>query len=261
MPDTLSLENHWLACMASAGGGGRVTRLGPMLTVIHPRLSPAILNFMLLRDARPDDLPVLLEAGGAALAEWGRPPALFLSPASGDMGALGTVLSSLGWRLRTHQTVLVRQLTDLDLPAPTEGVSVREIGTQELRRWGDLLVKAYEVAPGVGQEIRAAWTALHESPGESAAARFYLGSVGGAPVGTGLTWIRSGIAGLYCGAVLPAARRRGVERATVLRRLADAAATGAYAAFLQTEEGSPVEHLCLNRLGFEKAHSRELWIK
>lgn len=261
MSDPALLENHWLACMASVGGGGRVTRLGALLAVVHPRLSPMFANFLTFRAATVDQLPDLLTAGEVLLAERGRPPALFLSPAAGDMEGLGAALAGMGWRCHTRQVVLVRSLVSLDLPeAPPAVVQVKEISREQVGRWGKLLVKAFEVAPSPGQEIGAAWTGLMDHPGDAARARYYLGLVDGKPAGTGLTWLRSGLAGLYCGAVLPAKRRLGVERATLLRRLQDAAASGAHLAMVQTEAGSPVHHLCMNRLGFSLAHERSLWL-
>jgi hypothetical protein len=133
------------------------------------------------------------------------------------------------------------------------------ITPEQIPRWGKTLVEAYEVAPGPGAELAGAWGALLRSPGEGSWARGYLAHLDGQPAGTGLTWGQGEIAGLYCGAVLPTLRRRGVHRATVLRRLADALAAGSRLATLQTEVGSPVEQLCTSQLGFSLAYHRELW--
>jgi len=253
------LESHWLGCMASAGGGGQVTRIPGAVVLHNPRFRSTLLNFMALRGAAPGQLAATLEMGGAILAGAERPPALFLSPASGELNLLREALLALRWRCHTTQAVLSRELPGQE----GEGsglVQVREVGPSELGCWADTLVRAYEVAPGPGGDMAEAWSLLLSDPGVGAEARLCLGFVEGEPVGTGLLWLQGAIAGLYCGAVLPAFRRRGVERATLLARLAWAASAGARLAFLQTDAGSPVEHLCCNRLGFSQSHRRELWL-
>ncbi|MFZ5815153.1 MAG: GNAT family N-acetyltransferase [Bacillota bacterium] len=250
MWDAEMLEAHWLACMASAGGGGRVVRLGGVTVLTNPASPITMLNCLLLKGVRADRLEPLLEAGRLVLAAGEQPPALFLSPLSGDLPALRARLEALGWQRRLSQAVLVRPL-DEPLPALSSEVAVAETADRE--SWGRLLVEAYGMPPPLGEPLRNAWTGL---AGE---ARFYLAHLEGRPVGTGLSWRQGPVTGLYAGAVLPAWRRRGVERASLLRRMADARREGALLATLQTEAGSPVEHLARNRLGFTLAYERELW--
>ncbi len=248
--------------MAAAGGGGNVTRVLGGMVVVNPRVGGMALNFLTLRDVQPETLDMALEAGKVLLAEHGRPQALYLSPLAGEVAALSTALKTRGWTQRVHQVVLVREL-DGGIPLPESAaadIRVEQIGEADLPVWGDVLTSAYEAVPAVGEDIHKAWTSLYGAPGEGAGVRYYLAWVDGFPVGTGLSWMRAGIVGLYCGAVLPAYRRRGVERATLVRRVVDARAAGATMAVLQTEVGSPVEHLCVQRLGFHPAYERTVWI-
>jgi GNAT superfamily N-acetyltransferase len=260
----LSLENHWLACMAQLGRGARVSRVPGALVVANPTVTGHAFNFIALRGADPARLGATLELGSALLAGEGRGPALFLSPAAGDVATLGAALQAAGWGPRLEQVVLICTLPRPEPPtgAPAEpsGLTIQRIGPESRETWGATLVQGYEVEPLAGEAIASAWAALLTNPGEAAKAHLYLATVGGQAAGTGLTWIRSDIAGLYCGAVVPAFRRQGVERATVQRRMADATAAGARAAFLQTAPESPVEHLCVNRLGFQVAYTRSLWL-
>lgn len=251
MWETEALEGHWLSCMASAGGGGKVTRLAGATVLANPISPITMLNCILLKQAHPDRLEALLDIGRVVLAAYQRPPALFLSPLAGDLPSLEGRLTDLSWRPRLRQVVLARPL-DEPLPEPPTEVTVSE--TQDREGWGRLLTEAYEVPAPVGDGIRNAWTNL------SGKARYYLAHLEGRPVGTGLTWQQGPIAGLYAGAVLPDFRRRGAERATLIRRMQDARADGALLAVLQTEAGSPVDHLCRNRLGFEMAYERTLWM-
>ncbi|HLN60172.1 MAG TPA: GNAT family N-acetyltransferase [Symbiobacteriaceae bacterium] len=258
--DPIRLENHWLTGMATAGGGGRTTRLPGAIAVANPQLAGTTFSFIALRSATPDHLADTLEMGSALLAAEGRAPLVCLSPLAGDVPTLTAGLESLGWKQVAAQVVLIRPLPGPDLPAPRPDVQVGQVEAGDLPAWGETLVEAYEVEPIAGEAIAAGWTSLAAAHGDDGEAQFYLARLEGKPAGTGLTWLRAGLAGLYCGAVLPAVRRRGVERATLLRRLTDAAAKGAEGAYLQTEVGSPVEQLCRTRLNFAVSHTRTLWI-
>lgn len=256
----LLLENHWLALMASVCGGGRVSRTPGALVVTNPVAAGMSFNFIALRQAEPDTLAATLEAGAALLAGEGRAVGAWLSPASGDMAGLRMALAGLGWRPTLTQSVLAVDLPHPSAAGPGPGAVRSAHSARDLATWGRVLVQAYEVEPVAGRQLRTAWTSLAADPGPGAQACYYLARQGRQAVGTGLTWLRSGLAGLYCGAVLPACRRQGVERALVQHRLADAAAQGATLAFTQTESGSPVEHLCVDRLGFRLAYRRELYL-
>jgi GNAT superfamily N-acetyltransferase len=257
--DPMRLENHWLACMASAGGGGRTTRLPGAVAVANPQVAATAFSFIALRAVRADSLADTLDMGAALLSAEGRVPVVYLSPLAGDVAHLALRLKELGWKQAARQVVLARPLP-LAAPPDQADVLVEQCSPGDLGLWGRILAEAYEVEPIAGEAIARGYTALHNSQGAGSQAHFYLARVEGQLAGTGLTWLHGGLAGLYCGAVLPALRRRGVERATLVRRLADAAAAGCSAAFLQTEAGSPVEHLCLQRLGFALAYERTLWV-
>ncbi|HEY8346743.1 MAG TPA: GNAT family N-acetyltransferase [Symbiobacteriaceae bacterium] len=251
-------ENHWLACMAAVGRG-RVTRLEGGIVLTTSRMPGAFLNFGLPRDCHADRLPFFLEASGALLAANGHPPALFLSPDAGDVPALSAVLLDRGWHPAVHQVVLERDLpvTGVD-PAP--GVAVDPVGPAELGHWIRTLAAAYGAAPDRALRISRAWASLWANPGEGCRSLLCLARVDGQPVGTGLVWMQGALASLYCGAVLPEYQRRGVERTTILYRLRWAAEQGCHRAILQTEVGSPVERLCVDKLGFRPVYHRTLWV-
>ncbi|MDF2626658.1 MAG: hypothetical protein K0R39_489 [Symbiobacteriaceae bacterium] len=260
MEQHLRLENHWLACMAAAGGGARVTRIVGGMTVANPHIAGLAFNFIALRGGQPARLPAVLEIGGTLLAACGRPPAVFLSPASGDMVQLGAALTDLGWRRLVQQSVLVRPLSPADrLEVSGGAISVESVTPDLVPLWSRTLVEAYGVDPITAEALTEAWESVLRSPGEGARSLGCLARLDGRPAGTGLLWMQSGTAGLYCGAVMPEHRRQGIHRATVHYRLSAAAAAGCTAATLQTEAGSPVERLCTGELGFSVAYRRELW--
>ncbi|HYF90805.1 MAG TPA: GNAT family N-acetyltransferase [Symbiobacteriaceae bacterium] len=256
----IRLENHWLACMAAAGGGARVTRMAGGLVVVNATAPGYTFNFTTLRGVQPDRLATALDHGGMLLAEGGRPSAVFLSPAAGDLPGLTAGLAELGWRRLSRQSVLIR---DLSVPLSQEmppNVLVESVTARLLPQWRKTLVDAYEVEPLAGRSLSKAWSTILSAPGDGASARGYLAWVDGVPAGTGLLWSQGGVAGLYCGAVLPARRRSGIHRALLLRRLSDAWQARCALATLQTEAGGPVEQFCVGRLAFSVSHCRDLWV-
>lgn len=259
MVDPLRLEQDWLAFALAAGGGGQLVRVPGAHVVFNPSSDAGLCNFILLRDS--SDLAATLRMGETILAAEGRAPLLFVGPYAS--GAPLPVLEALGWREVARQLVLAAPLPPPATPL-NPSVVVRQAAEAELVDWGALLTEAYEVSPWAAPGIQAAYTALAAQPGEGAQARFYLGELAtpvgerGRPVGTGLSWQRGDLLGLYAGAVLPAARGNGVERATLYHRMIDGAAAGAQWAYLQTEVGSPVAGLAARHLGFIPIYERSV---
>lgn len=275
------LDGHFLAAMAAAGGGGQTVRLAGALTVVNPRVRSTALNFMTLRETDPDHLTETLRQGAAILAGHGRPPAAYLTPLSGNVPALRKRLGALRWRRHTTVSVLCAPLgceaasgvNDTPVvqaeagpragesgPPQGDRVRIEQIGPDGLQRWLDVLTEGYEAMPDAAIQVRAAWSTLMAQPGDGATACYYLGYVGERAVGTGLLWQQGMIAGLYCGAVAPAYRRRGIGTALLARRIAAAAQNGAALVTLQTESGSLVERVCTSTLGFQTAYQMELWL-
>jgi GNAT superfamily N-acetyltransferase len=252
------LENHWLVGMASIGGGGRVTRIPGATVLVNARASGAFANTIVLRGVTPELLPTTLELGNALLAGERRPPALLLSPLAGHAELLARALERAGWRQQVTQSVLMRSLPGSTLPE-VGPIRVAPIQPDQLPVWSALLAEAYEVDPVAGEAIGKAWSSLYALPGEGAHVQFYLAELEGRYVGTGLRWRQGDTVGLYCGAVLPDARRRGVARALLVQRLADSAREGARLALLQTEVDSPMDHLCRTQVGFSQAYVRSFW--
>lgn len=252
------LEDHWIACMASAGSAARVTRLPGAVVVTNEEWSGPLANFIAVRGARTGGLAPILEAGSALLLQRNTVPTLFLTPEPGDREGMEQELRRLGWALGSRQHVLCRSL---DRPPAQEGAEpeVEAIDPGTLAAWARLMTRAYGLAGPRARQVRSVWTALAGSPGEGAAAIPVWARIEGRPVGTGLVWVQGTTAGLYCGAVMIRYRRRGVETATLRFRLQAAADAGAKLAYLQTEVGSAVERICLERLGFRVAYERSLW--
>lgn len=252
------LENHWLGLIASAGITARLTRFLGGAAVTNTGLAAPFLNGATLPWPPPttEALPAWLEAGAALMAAAGRPPLCYVPHPSDQAGC---DLSRFKWRRIHRQVVLYTRLPHGGGWAPP-GVSVRAITRGDRRDWGDLLLDAYELSRSAGAEIQKGWLSLLSLEGSGTHSQGYVATIAGQSVATAMLYVQGDLAGLYCGAVLPEFRRRGVERATILHRLAEAERQGAAISYLQTEAGSPVEHLCLRHLGFEEAYRREVWV-
>jgi len=252
------LENHWLSLIASAGGTARLTRFLGGAAVTNTHFAAPFLNGVMLPWPPPvaETLPAWLDAGVALLAGAGRPPLCYVPHPTNQQGA---DLSKHNWRRVNHQVVLYTRLPHGGGWNPP-AVSVRTSAAHDAQNWGNLLLEAYELAGPDGAEIQKGWQALLSTDGPGTHTQAYTASIADQSVATAMLYKQGDLAGLYCGAVVPQFRRMGVERATILHRLGDAARLGATMAYLQTESGSPVEHLCLERLGFQAAYCREVWV-
>jgi GNAT superfamily N-acetyltransferase len=78
---------------------------------------------------------------------------------------------------------------------------------------------------------------------------YYLGRLNGEPVSTTLLFLGSGVAGVYCTATLPSARRRGIAGAVVRASLFGARDMGYHIAALQASEMGVNVY---RQLGFEE---------
>lgn len=145
-------------------------------------------------------------------------------------------------------TIGLGQLHEQD--APVSGLEVRRVRTEEdWQAWGEVSIDAFDFAPELAAINGAALrqTALDDS----SRARFYLGLLGGQPVGTALTVLGAREVGVWCVGTAKAARRHGVGAAMTTAPLLDARADGYVRARLgATPMGFPL----YERLGWQTEH-------
>src|SRR5579872_1409450 len=164
-----------------------------------------------------------LEDAKAAIdwyAEWKVTAAFEIAPGP-ESGALMALLQAKGFRQTGFHGAFAGWS---DTPAaPSPGVEVRRVEN-------DADLTAFTDAYHLGwdrTEFRVPTRPWLEAPGWS----LYLGLSGGAPAGAAILYQANGDAYLADGAVDPAFRNRGVHRALLDRRCADAAAAGAKVVF------------------------------
>ena len=181
-----------------------------------------------------------------------------LAPVDG-YETLSDRLQRLGLRPYNNWMRLRRDLHDLrDLPvAPSMPLDVRQIDGTSAHAFGHLVATAFgyppAIAPLAAQTIgRPRW--YH-----------YLAFDGSAPIAAAAMYLSSEAAWLGFAATDTAHRRRGAQRALIVRRLKDAAEAGCKWVSVETAEDTVTRDAPsfrnLRRLGFEVAYRRPnyLW--
>lgn len=141
---------------------------------------------------------------------------------------------------------------DLDHTPPdalAPNLSIAPIGSQQVAAWTEIYAQVFELEPAIRDDyLRVLATLLTHHP---EVVSYYLASLDGQPAGVTCLFINDGVAGIYEVATLPAWRRRGIARATVLTALREARARGCRLAVLQASpSGAPVyEGIGFRRLG------------
>lgn len=136
------------------------------------------------------------------------------------------------------------QATSMDSALPSR-LTIETVNDEDrLKQWVAVLFTGFGISDQVEVGIE-----LYASLGFDMPLRHYIGFLDGKPVATSQLFLGAGVAGLYCIATLPEARRRGIGAALTRASLRDARAAGYRIAILQASSmGAPVYH----RLGFQE---------
>lgn len=193
----------------------------------------------------------MLDAVEAFYRERGAGVMLDISPFH-EPQDLAVRLTERGYHPQGWLSMLYRPLSrgDGDL-ASLVPLRVEEVGPEKQGVFGRVLAEGYE-SPAFRQ-LAPTWLNCQ-------GCRSYLAYVDGQPVGGAVMYCRDGMVVLFGAATLPAFRRRGVQRALLLRRLADAAASGCSMAGVETLPESESEVNAL-KAGFQLAYHKQRFVK
>ncbi|WIG57526.1 MAG: hypothetical protein OJF49_000270 [Ktedonobacterales bacterium] len=162
---------------------------------------------------------------------------------------LGQRLCAAGLAFEGDDPAMAADLTRMaeSIPAP-EGVTIeRARSDDEVYQWR----LAFRAANSVPPNPEAAQLRQYApaSYGDDEPFRLYTACLHGEPVATSQLQLGAGVAGIYCVATAPHARRRGIGAAVTLAAMRDARALGYQFAVLgATEMGARV----YRRIGFEQ---------
>jgi len=167
-------------------------------------------------------------------------------------------LADRGFALREFETVLAREVGAGELLRPDpwpQGLEIVEVDPAD-----DAQVRTFiEVSTSgfrpEGQALDAANEAIARRIVEYPRSRSFLALVGGVPAGGGGLEIGRDVASLFGTSVLPRYRRRGIQRALILRRLERCREEGLDLAVIRSKPGAATDRNAM-RLGFALAYTR-----
>ncbi|GMU66370.1 MAG: GNAT family acetyltransferase [Acidobacteriota bacterium] len=169
--------------------------------------------------------------------------------------------SARGFALQAFEHVLgLRIASDLAAREPAAGIVVaRTGGPQDEAAWREVAVEGFAAPDGTGaaeDELpRDALGQVMDDFGGAPGLEHYLARVDGVPAGAASCRFDRGIAQLCGATTLAAFRRRGVQRALLAARLADAARHGCDLAVVTTAPGSQSQ-ANVQRHGFALLYAR-----
>lgn len=158
-------------------------------------------------------------------------------------------LSELGARQTGFHTV-THGVPSADEPPLPPGVTVTEVGPEELDLWISVYLEGNENSPSAAASVRR-WYGL---PGW----HFYLARVDGVPAGTALLTVTDGVGYMAAAATLHSLRGRGCQGALLRRRSAEAARLGCDLIMGQCSFGS-ISHQNQERAGLRTAYTKALY--
>ena len=179
--------------------------------------------------------------------------------------AIGSTLSDRGYRLHGFENLLGLRITPEIAGSQVGGVAVELATPAEWGTWIDIAVDAFSnldgtgsVAPDslAGEHLRAVLDEIMCVPGFIR----YLARVDGEAVGEAAMRIDGDLAQLAGAGTRPHARGRGVQKALLQRRLADARAAGCTLAVVTTAPGTRSQDNVMRR-GFELLYTRAILVK
>jgi GNAT superfamily N-acetyltransferase len=213
------------------------------------------------------DGPIELEALEEVEREWhARDEAVRIELSILADASIPVMLSERGYHLHGFENVLGRPLGAEPAADDPRGITVERLRKEDERTWIDIAVAAFTHLDGTGSaaDDSSQVATMEEVMGDFIASpglQPYLARLDGRPVGEGALCIAGDNIALLAGAgTLPDARGRGVQKALLRHRLADARAAGAELAVVVTAPGTRSQQNVMRR-GFILLYTRIILVK
>ena len=165
-----------------------------------------------------------------------------------------SLLGARGYTPIEASTVLVRPTSSPTSPEPA-AVTVRPLTEADAPLWCRIAGQGWSAESA---ELGAFVEALGAVVAHSRGVTCFLADLDGEPIAAGALNVTNGIALLAGASTIPAARRRGAQRALLDARLAFAAARGIELAMIVTQPGSASQRNA-ERRGFRPVYTRAKW--
>ncbi len=179
--------------------------------------------------------------------------------------SIGGVLTDRGYRLHGFENVLALGLDGREVESVARDIAVEVVQADQLQSWMEIAVDAFMHLDGTGsvpddslsrdeltnvlQEVMGAPGFIH-----------YLARVDGAAVGEAAMRIDGDLAQIAGAGTRPHARGRGVQKALLQRRLADARRAGCTLAVVTTAPGTRSQDNVMRR-GFQLLYTRAILVR
>jgi len=178
--------------------------------------------------------------------------------------SLGAALTDRGYRLHGFENVLGRSLDRQTRERDLSDVTVEIATDAEHGTWVDIAVEAFMNLDGTGSAppdvfLREQLTDIFEDMRGVPGFIRYIARLDGEAVGEAAMRIDGDLAQLAGAGTLPRARGRGVQKALLQRRLADAVDAGCTLAVITTGPGTRSQDNVMRR-GFELLYTRAILI-
>ena len=179
--------------------------------------------------------------------------------------SVGGVLTDRGYRLHGFENVLGLALDGTLAEPVSPDISIDIAAEDERQTWMNIAVDAFMNLDGTGsvpddalprEELADVLGEVMGAPGYIR----YLARAGGEPVGEAAMRLDGDLAQLAGAGTLPRARGRGVQKALLQRRLADARAAGCTLAVVTTAPGTRSQENVMRR-GFQLLYTRAILVR
>jgi len=180
--------------------------------------------------------------------------------------SIGLALTERGYRLHGFENVLGRRLDVLEAPKPKPELTVDVVENDEdAAKWIDIAISSSLELDGTGsgpeehltrREMERVMADFAAVPGFIR----YLGRIDGVPAGEAGLRLDRGLAQLCGAGTLPEYRGRGLHKALLARRLADARAARCDFAVVTTAPGSRSQENVMRR-GFVLLYTRAVLVR
>lgn len=166
--------------------------------------------------------------------------------------SLFEALGQRGYRVVEFSNVLYRVIeAGEEFGSIPQGLTVRKARDEERTFWAETVARGFADEIPVTPELVSVLSAFADRPG----AQLWLAEMDGEVAGGAAVAVADGTAGLFGAATLPAFRRRGVQGAFFVARLAEAVRAGATLGYTISLPGS-ASHRNAERAGFRVAYTR-----
>jgi GNAT superfamily N-acetyltransferase len=179
--------------------------------------------------------------------------------------SVGGVLTDRGYRLHGFENVLGIALDGTLAETVPPGIAIDIAADDEQRTWMDIAVDAFMNLDGTGsvpddalprEQLADVLGDVIGAPGYIR----YLARMNGSPVGEAAMHLDGDLAQLAGAGTLPRARGRGVQKALLQRRLADARRAGCTLAVVTTAPGTRSQENVMRR-GFQLLYARAILVR